>query len=202
MQNKKSGNHWGNTLFGLIIGGLVVATIFGSGKQIVTYSIWLVLFAAGFVIRWAVLKVWVQNKTPAVVTSTVNYVVEPQAQPVSAPVIATQPAQQINKTVVVGVIAAVFAVAAVGYVAIVISANQQYELAVAEQEKAMGAWNRAINARVEAERAELAFDARFHAGFDETLAKITYEASTDAVEKAQLVRDYPLASLFKKADVE
>lgn len=212
MENKKSSSHWGYSLFGLIIGGLVVAAVFSSGKQIMTYSLWLALFAAGYVVRWVALKVWAQYKTPAVVAGTVDCVVEPQAQPILTPVTATQPVQQINKTVVASIVAAVIAVAAIGYIAIVISANQQYELAVAQQDKAMGAWNNAINARVEAEREKPAKPSKYMSVFDdptfnvryidEGSAKNAYEAATDAVEKAQQAKDYPLASLFNKADVE
>ncbi|OYW35516.1 MAG: hypothetical protein B7Z35_15120 [Hydrogenophilales bacterium 12-61-10] len=146
MEDKKSGTHWGNWVFGAIIGALVVGAIFGNVVQVIANSALLVLFAAGFVVHWVVLKVWAQYKTPAVVASTVDSVVEPKAQSVSAPVTATQPIQQINKTVVASVVAGVVTVAGCFYLFAVVSANQAYDRAVTEHDQAVTEHDQAVAA--------------------------------------------------------
>ena len=218
VEGKKSGSHWGNSLFGLIIGGLVVAAVFSDGKQIITYSLWLALFAVGYVVRWVVLKVWAQYKTPAVVASTVDCVVEQQEQPVSipVPVTAKQPVQQINKTVVASVVAGVITAAVSFYLFAVVSANQAYDQAVVMHDQAVQA-NKKERAEYEKKRAEERnkvaeagamgntrrdYSSNMEFDFSEFEDLPCCTDTENILKKAEIAKRYPLASLFNKADVE
>jgi len=137
-----------------------------------------------------------KSKQSAVVASTVDCVVESQAQPVLVPMTATQPVQQINKTVVASVIAGVVTVAGCFYLFVVVSANQAYDKAVTEHSQAVAAyetWYAGVK--------ELGWT-RYSDSVPDYQPTSCCTDTEDALLKAEIAKRHPFASLFNKADVE
>lgn len=156
-------------------------------------------------------RTYQKSKRPAVVASAENCVAEQQEQPapIPAPVTAMQPVQQINRTVVAGVVT----LAGCFYLFAVMSANQAYNQAFAEYHQAVAVYEKEHAELVE--KAAKAENSTYPPNFRASnyFQDFVYIPRPDelpqslidtkaALKKAELAKRYPLASLFNKADVK